>query len=377
MMNNLSKVETWITKSELSDDGWSQIKNFLFVKLTTTDGYEGWGEAFTLPTREKGVVQIIHDLITSLSNIDDLNPEIFHKEVKIIADGHRGIDFSAATSALEMSLWDIKGKQENKPLYKVLSNNSKKEIPVYATIWSDKYKNNEELSSRAIELLNQGYGGIKIYPLQNRTIEEAKICVSKIRDEIGPKTPLMLDLACPKDPNIALKFAPLIKEFNPYWYEEPFEGEATSMLKKIKNETGLKIVTGERQFGLYHYIETLIAEAVDIFNPDIAGVGGIIDFLKIAELSNKKEVKVTPHCWNSMSIAASAMLHVCKSSPNTEMAEFFPEYIPHALKFSNTNFTISNGIIELDDKPGLGIDINIESLMNIASNYKETLINKN
>ena len=44
MMNNISKVETWITKSELSDDGWSQIKNFLFVKLTTTDGYEGWGE---------------------------------------------------------------------------------------------------------------------------------------------------------------------------------------------------------------------------------------------------------------------------------------------------------------------------------------------
>ena len=79
-------------------------------------------------------------------------------------------------------------------LDKVLSNNSKKEIPVYATIWSDKYKNNEELSSRAIELLNQGYGGIKIYPLQNRTIEEAKICVSKIRDEIGPKTPLINNL---------------------------------------------------------------------------------------------------------------------------------------------------------------------------------------
>jgi len=59
------------------------------------------------------------------------------------------------------------------------------------------------------------------------------------------------------------------------------------------------------------------------------------------------------------------------------MAEFFPEYIPHALKFSNNNFTISNGMIELDDKPGLGIDINIESLMNISSNYKETLINKN
>ena len=330
-MINISKVETWITKSEQSVDGWSQVKVFLFVKLTTTDGYEGWGEAFTLPTREKGVVQIIHDLITSLSNIDDLNPEIFHKEVKIIADGHRGIDFSAATSALEMSLWDIKGKQENKPLYKVLSNNSKKEIPVYATIWSDKYKNNEELSSRAIELLNQGYGGIKIYPLQNRTIEEAKICVSKIRDEIGPKTPLMLDLACPKDPNIALKFAPLIEEFNPYWFEEPIDGQSTRLLASIKKKTGLKIVTGEKQFGLQHFIETLAANAADILNPDIAGVGGIIDMIKISELSQKNNVIISPHCWNSMSIAASAMLHFCASNSNVDMAEIYPEYISNVL----------------------------------------------
>ena len=69
-MSFLNKVETWISKSIPSDDGWSQIKPFIFLKLTTDGGYYGWGEAFTLPAREKGIVEIIHNLVNSLSNIE-------------------------------------------------------------------------------------------------------------------------------------------------------------------------------------------------------------------------------------------------------------------------------------------------------------------
>ena len=108
-MSFLNKVETWISKSIPSDDGWSQIKPFIFLKLSTNEGHYGWGEAFTLPAREKGIVEIIHNLVNSLSHIENLTPDRFHKEVEVIADGHRGIDFSAATSAIEMSLWDIEG----------------------------------------------------------------------------------------------------------------------------------------------------------------------------------------------------------------------------------------------------------------------------
>ena len=184
-MSFISHVETWITKSEQSDDGWATIKPFLFVKLTTSDGIDGWGEAFTLPTREKGIIEIIHDLMETLSSLDDLMPETFSSRVKQIADGHGGIDFSSATSAIEMSLWDIKAKRENKPLSHILSKNPKKKVSVYANTWSEKLPDCETLSNRATELLKQGYGGIKIYPLQNRTIDEAATCVSLLRDKIG------------------------------------------------------------------------------------------------------------------------------------------------------------------------------------------------
>lgn len=371
-MNFISKLETWITKPEQSDDGWAEIKPFLFLKLTTSDDLEGWGEAFTLPTREKGIVEIIHNLMTNVSCLDNLSPEIFHTKVNQIADGHRGIDFSAATSAIEMSLWDIKAKREGKPLSHLLSKNPKKKIPIYANTWSEKSPDSKSLSNRATELLDQGYSGIKIYPLQNRTLDQAVSCVSLLRNNIGPKTPLMLDLASPEDPNIALTLASLIKEFNPYWFEEPIDGQSTRMLASIRKKTGLKIVTGEKQFGLHHFIETLAADAADILNPDIAGVGGILDMTRISEMSEKNNVMISPHCWNSMSVAASAMLHFCAANSNTEMAEIYPEYISNGLKYSDINFVIANGCAELKDRLGLGVNIDVKSLMKFSADYKKT-----
>ena len=99
--------------------------------------------------------------------------------------------------------------------------------------------------------------------------------------------------------------------------------------------------------------------------------------IKIIKLSHKKNVKVSPHCWNSMSIAASAMIHLCMSFPNTEMAEFFPEYIAYTLKFYNKNFEINKGFVELENREGLGVNIDTNLLMENTSSYKFSILNKN
>ena len=136
-------------------------------------------------------------------------------------------------------------------------------------------------------------------------------------------------------------------------------------------QTGHKIVTAEKQIGLQHFIETLAANAADILNPDIAGVGGLIDMIKISEMSKKNNVNVSPHCWNSMTIAASAMLHFCASNSNVDMAEIYPEYISNGLRYSDINYEIKNGFAELKDRPGLGIKIDIKSLMKLSSHHKQ------
>ena len=94
--------------------------------------------------------------------------------------------------------------------------------------------------------------------------------------------------------------------------------------------------------------------------------------IKISELSQKNNVIISPHCWNSMSIAASAMLHFCASNSNVYMAEIYPEYISNGLKYSDVNFDIKNGFAELKDRPGLGVKIDVKSLIKLSSHHKQT-----
>ena len=141
--------------------------------------------------------------------------------------------------------------------------------------------------------------------------------------------PLMLDLAIPKDLDQTKTFLKEVSFLKPYWIEEPVEGENISLLTEIKNSFDMKVVTGEKQSGLPHFKEIIKRNAADILNPDISGIGGIIDMLNVSKEALDNDISISPHCWNSMSIAASAMVHLCKSFPNTEMAEFFPEYIPY------------------------------------------------
>ncbi len=373
-IGNLSKIETWITSPTQSDDGWTEIKSFLFLRLTTADGFEGWGEAFTLPYREIAIEKIIRNLVSAIAKDKNITPHTFRDKAANISDKHRGIDFSAATSAIDMALWDISGKISKKPLANLLSKNPKTLIPIYATNWSNKETETETIGRRAVKLIEQNFGGVKIYPLQNRSPKEGADFVSHVRNLIGSDTPMMLDLASPDNFNLSYELAPLVTPFNPYWYEEPADGEKTRILADFRSKTNLRIVTGERQCGLPHFEETLAANAADILNPDIAAVGGILDMKKISEWSLKKDVKVSPHCWNSMSIAAAAMLHFCASIKNAEMAEIFPEYLSHVMKFSDPGFKIEHGHAILGKEPGLGVSIDTSLLQSFCSDYNEEIL---
>ena len=134
------------------------------------------------------------------------------------------------------------------------------------------------------------------------------------------------------------------------------------MLSDVRRKTGLKIVTGEKQCGLSHFKSVLTASAVDNLNPDIAGVGGLLDMLDIAAMAHSSGVMLSPHCWNSMSVAAAAMLHVCASIPNAEMAEIYPECFPFGAQFADVGFSLNGAQGRLSDRPGLGVEIDTQAL---------------
>ena len=255
-IGKLSRLKIWITDNHLSDDQWSNTKKFIIIKITTEDGIEGWGEAFSINLREKGIAIIIKELFREISNIPNLSIKSFYNKISLLSDGHRGLDFSSATSAIEIALWDISGKLKNLPLNSLLTKSPKPNVPIYATCWSDLKKDTNDYLRQIEKFYGKKYGGIKIYPMLDNVSISIQF-VEKVREIVGDELPLMLDLAVPKDLDQTISFLKEVSSFNPYWIEEPVDGENISLLTEIKNAFNMKVVTGEKQSGLVHFRELI------------------------------------------------------------------------------------------------------------------------
>ncbi len=366
-IGKLSRLKIWITNNHLSDDQWSNTKKFIIIKITTEDGIEGWGEAFSIYLREKGIAIIIKELFREISNIPNLSIKSFYNKISLLSDGHRGLDFSSATSAIEIALWDISGKLKNLPLNSLLTKSPKANVPIYATCWSDLKKDTNDYLRQIEIFFGKKYGGIKIYPMLDSLSISIQF-VEKVREIVGDELPLMLDLAVPEDLDQTKSFLKEVSSFNPYWIEEPVDGENISLLTEIKNTFNMKVVTGEKQSGLVHFRELISRNAADIFNPDISGMGGLIDIIEISNEASNNGIFISPHCWNSMSVSASAMLHVCSSIPNSEKAEIFPDYINFSKKFCELPFDIIDNKAHINKSAGLGIVIHEDILSELSIN---------
>ena len=365
-IGKLSSVKIWITNAHKSKDNWSKTKKFIFIKITTTDGVEGWGEAFSIHLREKAIATIIIELFKEISEIKNLSLNSFYNKIFFLRDDHGGLDFSSATSAIEIALWDIAGKLKNLPLNCLLTDNPKPDVSIYATCWSDLKKDEENYLHQVEKYFEKKYGGIKIYPLFENTSNSVKF-VDRVRKIVGMEYPLMLDLAIPKDLDQTKTFLKEVSFLKPYWIEEPVEGENISLLKEIKNSFDMKVVTGEKQSGLPHFKEIIKRNAADILNPDISGIGGIIDMLNVSKEALDNDISISPHCWNSMSVSASAMLHVCSSIQNSEKAEIFPDYIEFTKEFCELPFNIVEDKAILNQSAGLGMVIHEDTLSKLST----------
>tara|TARA_B100000965_G_scaffold398777_1_gene417451 strand:- start:35 stop:1213 length:1179 start_codon:yes stop_codon:yes gene_type:complete len=380
LMNSLShckerfdilKVETYITKKITNEHLYSSVKPFLLLKLTTKCGIEGWGEAFVSDGSEILINRLIHDNLTKKLSFRKINPVIFINKLAYKDDNY---DLMCATSAIEIALWDILGKYTNKSVSELLQTNNSKSVPVYANTWSDIKQDDNNLIANVEEQLNKNYDSIKVYPLQNRVLGEAASIIREVRKVVGPARNIMIDLECPKDSDIPYNLENEILDTNPYWYEEPFDGKNLLKLSEYKKISKLKIVTGERQSEINHFKSLCHHKATDIINPDISAIGGIIRMLNVATIAANGGILVSPHCWNTMTISASAMMHVCRIINNNEKAELFPEYFSFGDIFSIPGFKIRNSVAILQNRPGLGVIMDETELKKLSGDYRITLL---
>lgn len=370
---NISKVETFITKKIICENNHTSIKPFLLIKLTTDLEISGWGEAFITDESEKAVVEYLHGFTNNKNFLHAINPLILRKYIDSKDDSNSNFNLMCAFSAFEMALWDIAGKIQSKSLSEMLGCSINKPVEIYINTWSDTKTVNRDIIDYANYIRNQKFNSIKVYPLQNRGIEKASLFLGNLRKEVGELMDIMIDLECPRDISVALELEKKIFDYDPYWYEEPIEGNKILDLKNYKDNSNFKIVSGEKQAGIIHFSSLIKHHAVDIINPDISAVGGIIYMLEIASIAANKNILLSPHCWNSMTIAGSVMIHICNIISNNEMAEIFPEYFSLTKNFSSPAFSIESGKALLIDRPGIGVIVDEVELKNFTKNHRVSI----
>jgi galactonate dehydratase len=370
---NISKVETFITKKIICENNHTSIKPFLLIKLTTDLEISGWGEAFITDESEKAVVEYLHGFTNNKNFLHAINPLILRKYIDSKDDSNSNFNLMCAFSAFEMALWDIAGKIQSKSLSEMLGCSINKPVEIYINTWSDTKTVNRDIIDYANYIRNQKFNSIKVYPLQNRGIEKASLFLGNLRKEVGELMDIMIDLECPRDISVALELEKKIIDYDPYWYEEPIEGNKILDLKNYKDNSNFKIVSGEKQAGIIHFSSLIKHHAVDIINPDISAVGGIIYMLEIASIAANKNILLSPHCWNSMTIAGSVMIHICNIISNNEMAEIFPEYFSLTKNFSSPAFSIESGKALLIDRPGIGVIVDEVELKNFTKNHRVSI----
>jgi len=346
-------------------------KNLCFVKIDTDEGIHGWGECYTQADRDVQITAHIDMLKRYLVGRDPTNIKHFMQVVYDDFAGRRGaMDLWCAVSGLEHAMWDILGKICGQPVYKLLGGPVRSKIRVYANGWGGGGWDSADLADRASQIVESGFTALKFDPIPgpwrtfvSKDVEKQAVeNVRAVRQAVGTNVDILVEMHRRLAPMHAVKIAREIEEYEPFWYEEPVLAENIDALASAKRNINIPVVTGEELYTKFEFREVFEKQAADIINPDVCNVGGILELKEIAAMAEPYFVVVSPHNYNSTTLGLAATINASATMPNFLITEYFVNFEELGRDIATQPFQVENGYISLPESPGLGIDLDEESL---------------
>ncbi len=167
----------------------------------------------------------------------------------------------------------------------------------------------------------------------------------------------------------AVRVARMLEVYAPFWYEEPVSARNVDALAEVRKSINLPVVTGEELYTKTEFREVFEKQAADILNADIANCGGILELKEIAAMAEPYLVIMSPHNYNSTTVALAATVQACAVMPNFLITEYFVNFEETGNEIAVQPLKPVNGYIELPTAPGLGIELDESALARFP--YKE------
>ena len=320
----ISSIKSHILRYELDKElGYSQQyykhRTAHLVEIETDEGITGWGECFgpgNIALANKYIVEkVIQPLIIGE---DPINKEyIWHKVYNLLRDsGQKGMPIQAL-SGIDIALWDILAKKAKLPLYQLLGGKTNSKIPVYGYGMMLQKKSVEELcelfKKEANQIKEKNFKAMKM-KVGLGPKEDLKL-VSAVREAIGDDFKLMVDANHAYNKNDALYVGRGLDEMEIYWFEEPVAPEDYDGYKELKERLKTNIAGGEAEFTKYGWNELIKNNCIDIAQPEVCGLGGITEYLKVSALAQSNFIPIVNHVWGS-ALSVAVNLHLLTSLPD-------------------------------------------------------------
>ena len=320
----ITSIKSHVLRYELEHElGYSQqyYKNRTahLVEVETDEGITGWGECFgpgNIALANKFIIEKVIQPIIKGEN--PTNKEyIWHKVYNLLRDsGQKGMPIQAL-SGIDIALWDILSKKANLPLYQLIGGKSNNQIPVYGYGMMLQKKPVDQLielfQKEAKEIKKKNFKAMKM-KIGIGPKDDLKL-VKAVRETVGDDYKLMVDANHAYNLSDALYVGRGLDELNIYWFEEPVAPEDYEGYKELKQKLKTNIAGGEAEFTKYGWNQLIKNKCIDIAQPEVCGLGGITEYLKVSALAQSNFIPIINHVWGS-ALSVAVNLHLLTAQPD-------------------------------------------------------------
>ena len=298
----------------------------LFLKIETDQGITGYGEGTNhfIPHAPWGMLQ---DLCPYLIGQDPERIEYIWQMCYRRLFYRGGPSTGAALSAIDMALWDIKGKAHDMPVYQLLGGLARDRVRLYGHVGG---KTAAEAADQARQRVAKGITAIRFRAFHSYddiglhdhrlAMEQQVEYLAAIREAVGDEVDLIVEGHGRYDPEWAVRLAQAIAPYRPFMLEDPIRHEQPDAMAQVRQRTSIPLATGERYHDKWDFCPTVVNRYVDYLRPDVCHCGGISEMRKIAALAEAHLINLIPHN-NAGPLGTAASLHASLALNNVVLME--------------------------------------------------------
>ena len=361
-------------------------RNFVTLKISTDEGVYGLGDG-TLNGRELAVKSYLEDhVLPCIIGRDPFEIEDIWQYLYRGAYWRRGPVTMAAIGAIDVALWDIKGRALNTPVYNLLGGKSRNGVLVYGHASGESM---DEAMDALLEYKEKGYRAIRIqsgipgissiygvgrgkyfYEPADRTMPPEHTWNTRLymnfvpklferaRELVGPDIELLHDAHHRLTPQEAAEVGKRLEPYGLFWLEDPTPGENQEGLRVIRQHTTTPIAIGEVFNSVYDCNQMITEQLIDYIRMTVSHSGGLTGLRKVSTLAEPYHVRTGCHGPTDISpVAMSACLHFGLWAPNFGIQELML-HSDEVMDIFDAGYTFEDGYAIVPERPGIGVDFN-------------------